>query len=231
MRAPRSQIFAVVVACLALFVAMGGPSTAAKLINGKHIKNNSIAGKKIKNNSITGKKIKKNSLTTSDIAPGQVAKALKMVRVVAAPGADENAGRANAKPVVLHRAGPLSLYAKCFNNEASDRTVYEIYVGTTANGSAMTSRYDELHGGPASADFLNSNTPETDRIVERDYASTNQAYSDADDSSDFSVIAPGGAWMRGWSAGFVKRGDLPGGNGVYGAGNVCLFHGVVASSN
>ncbi len=49
---------ATLVAMLALFVAIGGSATAASgLINGKQIKNKSIAGKKLKNKTITKNKL------------------------------------------------------------------------------------------------------------------------------------------------------------------------------
>ena len=46
------------IAILALFVAVGGTATAASgLINGKKLKNNSVAGKKLKNKSVTKAKL------------------------------------------------------------------------------------------------------------------------------------------------------------------------------
>lgn len=46
---------AMLIAMLALFVAAGGPAYAAKTINGKVLKNRSIAGSKIKRNTLTGR--------------------------------------------------------------------------------------------------------------------------------------------------------------------------------
>lgn len=48
---------ATILAALALLIALGGTATAAGLINGKKIKNNTITGKKLKNKTITKKKI------------------------------------------------------------------------------------------------------------------------------------------------------------------------------
>jgi hypothetical protein len=42
-----------VVALLALFVALDGPATAARLIDGKHIKRNSITSKQVRNGSLS----------------------------------------------------------------------------------------------------------------------------------------------------------------------------------
>jgi hypothetical protein len=52
------------VALLALFVAMGGSGYAAVQINGKVLKNGSVAGKKLKRNSVTGKQVKESTLAT-----------------------------------------------------------------------------------------------------------------------------------------------------------------------
>ena len=48
---------ATILASLALLIALGGTATAAGLINGKQIKNNSIPGKKLKNKTITRNKL------------------------------------------------------------------------------------------------------------------------------------------------------------------------------
>lgn len=240
LRALKRQGVAIGIASLALFIAVGGPATAARWVNGHNIKNNTITNAKLKNNTIKSAKIRNKTITAKDVrsgslkakqvARGQFARSIGMVKVKAASGLTEAAGRANAKPVVLHKAGALTLYAKCFNDDANDETQYEIYLKTSRNGAVMDSREEEQYGGSSFSDFLNKSTPETDRRVEYDSVGNNDAYSDASDGSDFAAFAPGGSWMRGWSAGFVKRGNLTSGNGVYGSGNVCLFSGVVASS-
>jgi hypothetical protein len=53
---------ALVVACLALFVALGGVGYAAATIHGKNIKNGTIAPKKLKRNSLGGAQIKESKL-------------------------------------------------------------------------------------------------------------------------------------------------------------------------
>jgi hypothetical protein len=58
---------ALAVACLALFVALGGVGYAAATINGKDIKNRTIAAKKLKNKTITAGKVKNNTLTGTQI--------------------------------------------------------------------------------------------------------------------------------------------------------------------
>jgi len=53
---------AMIVACLALFVALGGVGYAAATINGKDIKNGTVTTKKLKNGTVTNAKVKKSSL-------------------------------------------------------------------------------------------------------------------------------------------------------------------------
>jgi hypothetical protein len=71
--------FSNVVACLALFIALGGTVYAAGKINGKQIKPNSLPGNRIKPktipanrvkpNSLTGRQVKASSLTGAQIKP------------------------------------------------------------------------------------------------------------------------------------------------------------------
>jgi hypothetical protein len=55
---------AAVVAYLALFVALGGSGYAAVKINGKNIKNRTVAGKKLKRDTLGGKEIRESRLGT-----------------------------------------------------------------------------------------------------------------------------------------------------------------------
>jgi hypothetical protein len=55
------------IACLALFVALGGVGYAAATINGSSIVNKSIPGKKMKDKTIGGGKVKSNSLGGTQI--------------------------------------------------------------------------------------------------------------------------------------------------------------------
>ena len=57
----------VVLGALALTLALGVPSEAAKLIHGKKLKNNTVTSQKIKNQNLTGKDVKNDSLTGADV--------------------------------------------------------------------------------------------------------------------------------------------------------------------
>ena len=47
--------YANVMATIAVFLALGGSAFAVSKINGKNIKNHTIAGKKLKNNTLTAR--------------------------------------------------------------------------------------------------------------------------------------------------------------------------------
>ncbi len=72
------QLATIVLSCLALFVALGGPSYAARTLVGsgqlkknavrsKHVRNNSLTGKDVKDRSLSGKDVRDNSLSGADI--------------------------------------------------------------------------------------------------------------------------------------------------------------------
>jgi hypothetical protein len=70
---------AMIVACIALFVALGGTSYAAIVlpansVGTKQIKSNAVTGVKVKNASLTGADIKNASLTGADIVAASIGK-------------------------------------------------------------------------------------------------------------------------------------------------------------
>lgn len=64
--------FSNVVACLALFIALGGSVYAAGKISGKQIKRSSLPGNRIKPNTILPNRIKPNSLTGAQVQPNSL---------------------------------------------------------------------------------------------------------------------------------------------------------------
>jgi len=63
-----------VVACISLFVALGGVGYAAATIGSAQIKNNSIRGKDIRNGTIRGKDVRNNTLTGADVLESRLGK-------------------------------------------------------------------------------------------------------------------------------------------------------------
>jgi hypothetical protein len=61
---------ALVIACIALFAAMGGSAYAAVVITGKNVKNYSLTGKDIKKDGIGGVTVKESRLSTVPSAAG-----------------------------------------------------------------------------------------------------------------------------------------------------------------
>ena len=66
-RIAKSLTFSNVIACLALFIALGGSVYAANKISGKQIKKSSLPGNRIKPKTIPSNRIKPNSLTGKQI--------------------------------------------------------------------------------------------------------------------------------------------------------------------
>jgi hypothetical protein len=108
-RLRRHLSFANAVACLALFVALGGSAYAASQINGSKIVKQSIGGGKLKNETITSKQIKKASLGSSVIdvsALGTVPSAQTAVTATSADTASSASTAAKATSAeTANRAG------------------------------------------------------------------------------------------------------------------------------
>lgn len=120
-RVAKSLTFSNVIACLALFVALGGSVYAANKISGKQIKPNSLPGNRlkpktvpanrIKPKSLTGKQVKANSLGGAQIdektLTGVSAAALADVQYQAATGPLATGGR----PTTITANCPPGAYA------------------------------------------------------------------------------------------------------------------------
>src|SRR3712207_4242029 len=64
-----------VIACIALFVALGGSSYAAVTISASQIADNSIPGSNIKSNSIPASKLRNNSITGRKLRNNTISRA------------------------------------------------------------------------------------------------------------------------------------------------------------
>ena len=98
----------------------------------------------------------------------------------------------------------------------------EMYVRTTADG-AMMEGTDDLPGD--SATLLNVATLEVDRQLDTESATlVNTA--DYGESEGAITASDGENYATLMNIG-VKQGSIPGGNGPFGTGNVCLFGGAI----
>ncbi len=98
-----------IVALLALFVALGGPAQAAKLINGARIKEDTVASKQIKDRSLKFRDLSAGAIsaltTTPDnsIGPAQLAENGVTTRAIA-PGAVQSGNVADDSLTSLGQA-------------------------------------------------------------------------------------------------------------------------------
>jgi len=227
------SIAALVVALLALVASLGGGSFAAALINSGDIKNNSITGKDIKKNSVKGSDIKNKSLTGTDVQDGSLGAAdlaagtldanFKTLRVAATSAAGTAVARAAAPEHVLFTQAPFTVYAKCFTDTATTSTYAETFIRTSVNGAIFSSDSDDKDGG-ATTDFLNTDTPEVERQVrEINTGGADDAELYGNSYSNFTAFAADGTALYADTVVGAKNGTLAGGNGLWGAGDACLF--------
>jgi hypothetical protein len=234
-----------VVSFIALAIAISGTAVALpgkNKVETNDLEKRAVTAKKLGNKAVTTKKLQNLAVTSAKLADGSVGgdKILddsigdgklneieviggSYIRAAATDGPDEAAARAAAPEIALFQKGQLEIYAKCFRNAGADETRVEVYGRTTADGSILDGQ-DNLPGGPAAADFLNTGTPELDRQLDtEDIAGPDASYNE----NEYALASPDGTGLHGQLALGVKNGNLAAGNGIYGDGNVCLIQGTV----
>ena len=131
---------ATVIACLALFVALGGTSFAAFVVTGKNVKNGSLTGKDVKDNSlgsadvqgIRGRDVKNNAIGGNQInesSLGQVNAAKQADHATNADNADNAAKLGGAPADSFAQQGQWAL----IQGTATDATVLASSPGIAAN--------------------------------------------------------------------------------------------------
>jgi hypothetical protein len=212
--------------------AVTSKKLANRAVTTKKLQNLAVTATKLGADSVDGSKVATGSLTGEDIADNSIGDGKlsdveviggSYIRATATDGPDEAAARAAAPEIALFQKGQLEIYAKCFRNVGTDETRVEVYGRTSANGSILDGQ-DNLPGGPAAADFLNTGTLELDRQLDtQDVLAGDAMY----DEFEYALASPDGTGLIGQLALGVKGGNLAGGNGIYGDGNVCLIQGTV----
>ena len=236
---------ALVVAMVALLAAMSGAAVALpgkSTVNSGDIKDGGVKAKDIKNDAVRSKHIKAKSVKGSDVQDDALkgkqiledkleavpeAKTVQTVelfgdsfqRANATDGASTAAAQAAAPKISLAGKGDLSVYGKCFRNTVTDTVFASIYIETSADGAIFESTGDQLEG---TGGFLDTATAEDDRELLATSTGTNGSVFDA---GNWYAMAPDGTGLGGRTAVGAKNGTVPGGNGLYGDGNVCLFGG------
>lgn len=176
-----------------------------------------IDGGKIAEGAIDDSKVVEDSLSTSKLSEIELSKS-QVVAATSGPSFD--AARTAAPAHQMFASGPLSVYGKCFTDTTGPTTHAYTYVATTQAGSVFVGNNDSLWGDP----FLDPSTDEEEREIMNASVSTN---SSGGWRSIFQIAAPDGASLQGEVAMYAKNGSLPGGNGIYGTGDSCVFSGFV----
>ncbi len=155
----RHLSFANVVACLALFVALGGSAYAASQINGNKIVKHSVGANKLKNETITSKQVKKGSLNSSVIdlstlgtvpsaqtaISAQTATSASSAATATKAGSAETATRADSASDADHAASADS--ATAADHAASAEEAEALDGETAADLTVSCPAATELFGG------------------------------------------------------------------------------------
>ncbi len=216
------------VALLALAIALGGTAYAATKIGTSQIRNKAVTTAKISPKAVTTAKLGPKSVKTGKIAADAV-KSSKIsdysimkngIRITATDGTPETVARSLAPSTRLLTRGPLRIYAKCFRDTATDTLYGEMYAATSSSFSILEGT-DDLPGGPAAGDYLNTDTPEVDRQLDtQTVVGPGASYQEQEGM----VAAPNGPAVSVISGIGVKNGAVAA-NGPYGPGNACIFQG------
>jgi hypothetical protein len=143
---------ALVIACIALFVSLGGVSYAVATgsIDSREIKNNTVRTQDIRNNEVRGRDIRNSTIEGKDVAfntiTGADVEESSLGKVPLAAAADSAGALANLKtfprsvlaegapPTTLLTHGPLTLTASCV--DVAGDTVMRVLASSTEAGSS-----------------------------------------------------------------------------------------------
>jgi hypothetical protein len=154
---------AFVIACIALFVALGGVSYA--------VATGSIDSREIRNNTIQGKDVRNGTLSSSDL--GDSGKPLRKYGPIAL--------NLNQQATLISYGG-FTIVGQCIANGTGTR--FRAIIVTAGSGAAFGS-------GTDGAGALNPTTPEEDRIVRQLTAPINTFRHSAGASDGFSAVGNG----------------------------------------
>jgi hypothetical protein len=202
-----------IIACIALFAALGGTAFAATKLSGNKIKKSSIPGNRLKKDTLTGKQIKESTL-------GTVPSAGVANNVVNLSRFNFKLGFGGSQNFLT--AGPFTFTATCLQNTSDfaeppnpNLDIARIVISTNTNGMVFDGRFSKRGAEPG--DFLDTTTPEKERVFSELSTPTGKASYDAATNEDGAAYQPNGIAVSFDQAGFGM------GVNVFGPG--CIFHG------
>lgn len=226
---------ALIVAMIALVAAMSGAAVALPgkdKVGSGDIKDDAVRSKQIKAKSVRGSDVQDDALKGKQVFEDKLdtvpeAKTVQTVRpfgdsyerAAATDGVDTATARANAPELPLATKGQLTVYGKCFRNTTTDTVFAAAFIETSADGAIFESGPSQLEG---TGGFLDTATAETDRTLLTTSTGGNGSVLDA---RNWYAMAPDGTAIGGEVAVAAKNGTVPGGNGIFGEDDVCLFGG------
>jgi len=186
-----------VVAVIALIAAAGGTAFAAKhagLLSGKRIAKRSQPGNRFKKDTITGKEVKEKTLTgvaNAKTLGGQTPTAF----LGSAPIKRFNLRLSFGQTQPVFSAGPFTFTARCLSNVTNNggnpnADLLQVLISTTQNGAVFDGA--DFKDGSTPADFLDTNTPESDRVFYETSRSFSGPAYDAEASSAGGALAADG---------------------------------------
>lgn len=234
--------YANVMSSVAVFLVLGGATAVAASQLGKKsvgsaqlkanavttakIKKNAVTGKKIKPGAVDGSKVKDDSLTGTDINESTLG---------TVPSANELVGltRFNFKlpfggSKTFLTAGPFGFTATCLQNTTdlqeppnTNQDIGRILISTNTNGMIFDA--EDSKRGAEPTDFLNTNTPESERVFVEESTPTGKSTYEAMSNEDGSAYQPNGIGVS-----FNQDGL---GIGINITGPGCVFHGFAVVEN
>jgi hypothetical protein len=202
-----------IIACIALFVALGGTAFAATKLSGSKIKKASIPGNRLKKDTLTGKQIKESTL-------GTVPSAAVANNVAGTTRFNFKLGFGQTQNFLA--AGPFTFTASCLQNASNfeeppipNLDIARIVISTNTNGTVFDGFSSQR--GTEPGDFLDTTTPEKERVFTELSVPTGKSEYDAASNEDGAAYAPNGVAVS-----FNQDGL---GMGINEFGPGCLFHG------
>ena len=221
----RNNVVGYVALCFAVSSVAWAASTAPKgSVVTKSIKRAAVTKPKLAAGAVTGDKVADDTLNDTKMSDYEIVGG-SFIRVTATEAATLDGAQTAAPETVLYSKGQATVYAKCFRDSAAGEIRGEIYARTTADGAVMAGT-DDLPN--ADANLLNTGTIEEDR--ELDTENVTVANTADIDESEGMLGTPDGTTVQLLTTAGTKQGTLPTGNGLFGDGNVCLFHAAVMGS-